>query len=102
MTKRTVKNKINKILSESSKGLYSDQYWIGVNAVWSALRKNGYFPTIESAEYNHDTEGKPVSKTWKFSITFEGKYTFFGVLTAHGAGSVDDPLDRYDISAYCS
>jgi hypothetical protein len=42
-----------------------------------------------------------VDKKWLYNVSAE-RYVFYGVLTAHGAGTVKDPLSKYDISAYVS
>ena len=98
-TKTTWKNRINKVLAANTKGSHSDQYWEGVKAVWEALAAAGVSVTILEAKYREDESGTPCEKKWTFQAEVEG-FTFTGVLTAHGAGSVKDPLDRYDISSY--
>lgn len=98
MTRQQIKNKINKLLRENTKGLYSDEAWIPVNNMWKILRDAGFDITITSAEYQNQN-GLLSSKMWKFEVEC-GKKPIYGVLTAHGAGSVEYPLDKYDISAY--
>lgn len=100
MKKPTAKRKISKILSETSPGIFSDQYWRGIHDIFDALRAQEFFPIINSAEYHHDLEGNPISKEWRFDIEFDG-FTIHCIAIAHGAGSVNDPLSRYDISSYC-
>jgi hypothetical protein len=50
----------------------------------------------------YDKTMPPQRKTWKFEIRFtnpKGKQNvMYGALVAAGAGSVKDPLDRYDIT----
>ena len=57
-------------------------------------------------EYSKNESGIPSSKTWRFEIDFmndKGRPTkLFGIIVASGAGSVKDPLDKYDITAYVS
>ena len=62
-----------------------------------------------SAKYggHADTSnGLPKYKEWQISIPFtnnKGRSAqLVGQITAHGAGSVEQPLDRYDITAYVS
>jgi len=101
MTRTTAKNRMNKILSETTKGLYSDECWAPVGAAWKALTAAGFEPMVLEAKYGHDdSNGNPVSKTWKFEVAMETGKPMYGVITAHGAGTVADPLSRYDISAY--
>ena len=98
------RNNLNKHLHAASCGLFSDQSWEGVHNVFHKLEQLGVPVAIGCTEYLHDERGDATGKQWKFSTTFingKGKETVLrGVLTAHAAGSVADPLDKYDISAY--
>lgn len=96
-TKKTWKNRIQKILS-SRGGIYQDDYWTEVHAIWEGISNIGGDVIINSANYQEEN-GVPMRKVWEYTIEIEG-YTFHGILTAHGAGTVQDPLSRYDISAY--
>ena len=99
MNRTTAKRQINKILSAGTQGLFSDEYWKPVNETWKALHDAGFQVEIQTAEYGWEN-GQPSQKVWKFTIPFEDKKPFYGVLTCHGAGTVKEPLSRYDISAY--
>ena len=86
-------------------GFFSDEYWDGVKQATTALRAAGYDWDITSSRYEHDEDGKPLRKVWTFEIRPEGDHAFKpfqGVLVASGAGSVADPLDRYDVTGYVS
>ena len=103
MTRVTIKNRINDALKITTNGLHKDDYWAPVTAAWKAIRLLGYEVLITSANYTENDKGVPISKTWKFEVTFgENSKPFYGILTAHGAGTVEDPLLKYDISAYVS
>ena len=103
MNRTTIKNRINDALRITTNGLHKDDYWAPVNAAWKAIRLFGYEVSISSAEYTENEEGVPISKTWKFEVIVdERSKPFFGILTAHGAGTVEDPLCKYDIFAYVS
>jgi hypothetical protein len=102
MTRQTAKNRINKILRETTNGLHKDEAWIPVYAAWKALDDAGFVVNVLKSDYQQNYEGDLVSKTWLFEVEFNGKKPFSGILTAHGAGSVSYPLERYDISAYVS
>jgi hypothetical protein len=59
---------------------------------------------IDKAEYKYDkmmSKDMPSRKEWYFTIWFDtdkGKnIKMQGYLTAAGAGSVEDPLERYDM-----
>jgi hypothetical protein len=100
-SRQTTKNRINKILTATTKGRFNDEYWLPVQAAWKALHDAGYQVQINSSEYQWEN-GKPKDKQWKFEIPAEKGKPFYGVLTCHGAGTVEDPLSVYDISAYVS
>lgn len=107
MSKRQAAKKVNTILSAASKGLFRDQSWEAVNKVWKELDRAGIDYNITHTEYMNDPNTRmPNAKMWKFEVPFQNEKfrpaILFGVLTAHGAGSVEDPLDRYDITAYVS
>ncbi len=95
------KKKINKIIGATSKGFFSDESWTGVHNVWNAIRNMGVDLDVTSADYQHDSQGRPVRKVWGFTVTVDQK-SYVGRLVASGAGSVEDPLSRYDITAYVS
>ena len=63
-------------------------------------------PLEGSGRYEHDAEGRMIRKTWKYEIPFvnqNGKPDqVYLAITAAGAGSVEDPLDVYDVTAYAS
>ena len=101
--------RVNKVLAELSKGMFSDQSWDAVNKIFEKLGKLGLEVTILSAKYGgqQDTSnGMAKYKEWQISIPFTNKVgkpmELVGQITAHGAGSVEQPLDRYDITAYVS
>jgi len=99
MTRAAARKQLNKILNDKTAGLHSDTAWVPVYAAFDAIREAGYTLVITEATYHHDQEGTPTSKMWRFQIEDYLK-PMYGVLTAHGAGTVADPLCRYDISAY--
>ena len=101
ITRTAVKNKINKVLTDVTKGLHDDNSWVPVYKAFEEIRALGFDVAITDSHYTTDAEGHPDSKCWKFEVKF-GKKPIFGIITAHGAGSVEDPLGWYDVSAYVS
>lgn len=102
---RSKKSAVNWLYNNAVKvteGIHSDDSWKPVNQFFNILRNNNINYTINDAQYEKNDKGVPTRKVWKFQIEFltdkatEGKIN--GHLTAHGAGSVNDPLDRYDIT----
>jgi len=101
--------RVNKVLGELSKGIFSDDSWQAINKIFEKLNQLGLEVNILSAKYGgqQDTSNNmPKYKEWQISIPFTNKagkpMELVGQITAHGAGSVQQPLDRYDITAYVS
>jgi hypothetical protein len=99
--------RVNKILSTISKGFFSDESWEGINKIFAKLKEAGLEVNLLGAKYGGQSDsnnGMPTYKEWQISIPFvnnKGKeIELIGVITAHGAGTVEDPLSRYDITAY--
>ena len=89
--------------------LYKDSYWQGPTCIWDAFNDLDLNWSITNSEYKTEKNPKksmtfqmPVSKEWTFEIKWEdskGKWkTQGGLVTAAGAGSVDDPLSKYDVN----
>lgn len=97
-TKKTIKRKVQEILSSHNR-IYFDDYWVEVRDIFTQIANIGGFVSLDDVRYEHDENMVPVRKVWKFHVIIDG-YSFHGILTAHGAGTVDEPLSRYDISAY--
>ena len=103
--KRVLVNRIHKAFASPSKGLHRDTAW---QAVWNTLgqldKLNLDWNTTDSyyGNHKHDHTMPPERKTWKFEVDFTNKrgkkQKLYGTLTAHGAGKMDDPLDKYDIT----
>jgi hypothetical protein len=100
MTRVTAKNRVNRILSDNSKGIYSDDYWCPIHKIFNTLLDSGFPVQIMSTKYRQNEDGLNISKEWRIQIPLEIGKPLDGIITAHGAGSIHDPLDRYDISAY--
>jgi hypothetical protein len=90
-TKAATRNAIYKIVSPLTKGIFRDESWQNVNAVWKALRNEGLTVDITDAR----SQGFE-SKTWSFSASVNGFY-FNGSLVACFCGTTDAPTSRYDI-----
>jgi hypothetical protein len=95
---------VNNILIRATpKGIVRDSDWSHINLIWKALKEEHIEYTLSSADYRHDEQGRPSAKEWKFTIEFtnnNGKpTTLFGNITAHGAGNLEDLMERYDVTA---
>ena len=94
---------INKMIPDI-RGIFSDQSWEGIKRIWDAFDAASIDWAIVDTKYFKDAQGRPSGKEWKMEIYFtnnKGRETIlYGTVTAHGAGTVEDPLSRYDITAY--
>ena len=104
-SKASLKNKIYKTITPITQQMYSDESWQGVNKVWKAFDELGLDWNMTESYYGsgqYDKTVPPERKTWKFEINFTNQRgrqnIMYGVLGAAGAGSVSDPLSRYDIT----
>ena len=86
-------------------GLYKDEYWEGPTSIKKALGDaNIEFETVSNDYHNWPPQDsfKSSGKTWKLVFPFinnSGKETLLhGTITAAGAGSIEDPLDKYDMN----
>lgn len=112
MTKRSALRLINKLIDPHTKGIFRDDSWRPVHAIFKTLDRAAIPYVVESAEYGvsptrRQMEGDrvmPDYKEWKVTVEFENnkgrKTKLYGVIMASGAGSVENPLDRYDLVAY--
>lgn len=104
------KQKLKTMLYKATKNctynkIYKDASWQGVKCIWDTFDKLNINWQMTKAEYKHDKDAKfnmPTSKEWHFEINWDnnkGKHQKLGgYVIAAGAGSVDDPLDKYDVT----
>lgn len=102
-TKQSAIKYIYKKMGRLTSRIYKDDYWSAVKEFWKLLDSMNVPYMMRGAKYHKDKNtGLPTSKTWDFRITISDKQgktkTIDGTVTAHGAGSVKDPLDKYDIT----
>lgn len=106
MSKDVAKRQVGLLMRKFTNGLFRDQYWAPVNAIFKALSSAQIDWTLTKSEYRKDSSGVPTSKEWLFTIDFVNKRgkldKLYGVIVASGAGSVSDPLGVYDLVAYVS
>jgi DNA-directed RNA polymerase subunit RPC12/RpoP len=99
--RRAVKWLYNNVVKNTN-GLFKDEYWEPINKFFKDIRDMGIDIELVGNKYHHNDNGTPDSKWWRFRIQFTtDKYKvgiINGIITAHGAGSVQNPLDKYDIS----
>ena len=102
ISKPTLIRRLYKLINPLTKGFFSDDSWQPVHQFFKLLTQAGVFYTLTRTEYGKNDTGTPSSKTWWFTVPFlnpAGKeQTIHGYIVAAGAGSVVDPLGRYDLT----
>jgi len=97
-------NLIYKRITPLSQGFFRDESWENVRKIFNVFNEMGLDWDIMDAKYNGSMP--PESKHWRFEINFtanDGRpKKIYGGLTASGAGTVEDPLEKYDISVVLS
>jgi len=98
---------VNKVVERAdTKGLFRDDHWAGVNAIYKALTGAGIEWNINDSKYERDGGMMPIRKVWNIWVPFvsdKGKADNVYIrIVAAGAGSVADPLDTYDVVAYAT
>ena len=87
-----------------TQGFFSDESWENVHKIFKTFDAMNLDWYIDKAEYNGTMP--PERKIWYLGIEFTTKMgqrkEIKGYLTAAGAGSKEDPLDRYDITLVLS
>lgn len=88
--------------------LYKDTGWNGPQCIWDVFNDLDLAWNLTSAEYKKvrgEEDRMPTYKEWTFEIHWNSKeggmgrqMKLGGNVTASGAGSVKDPLDRYDVN----
>ena len=103
LSKQKLKTMIYKATKKCTHNkLYSDQYWQGPQCIWDAFDELNLNWHITRTDYKKQKgDVMPSSKEWQFEIMWDndkGKFSKLGgYLTASGAGSVEQPLDKYDL-----
>ncbi len=105
-TKAQLCKAVNNAICGAAPGIFTDSYWHGHGMILDALKPiDGIEIIHDRSEYkwfNADSyDSMPNAKEWTYDI-IDGKHTVFMLITASGAGSVSDPLEKYDITAYAS
>lgn len=106
-TKNKVKNYLQKIFEKYTHNkMYRDNNWAPVHDLLNELRVLNIDVEIVKTEYMKNDDGTPISKRWDICVSFindKGKeIKLYGPIVASGAGSIKEPLDRYDLVVYVS
>lgn len=103
--KRTM-NLIYKNIQDLTSHIYKDDNWMAVNWLCDRIRMvlSSISEDLELSVSVHDggyrtsRDGMSKRKEYALSIVNAGEEMISGTLTAHAAGSVADPFDRYDMT----
>lgn len=109
-TKIQIKRNLDRILGASYlNGMHRDDHWQPIYRLFRDFEAAGFPVMIDEARYEHDDNGDtslPVRKVWLGQIVArdekDKRITFHLRVVAAGAGSVQNPLDVYDVVAYVS
>ena len=106
MKNREARKFVFQLLHRYTKGFFKDDYWQPITKTFKLLQQHGIDYVIQSTQYYEDDRGNPNAKVWRFEVDFvndKGRLTtLYGTITASGAGTVADPLGRYDVTAVIS
>lgn len=102
ITPAKLKSQMYSVISKFN-SIYKDNSWQEIQKLMKSL--SNILPNLNviEAKYTHNDEGTSNGKKWFYVGAIEDnkkkKWAVMINVTAHGAGSVADPLDRYDITA---
>ena len=100
VTKTTFVNRLHGLVNPITRGFFTDNFWEPVQKVWKLFSSLGIEWRLGGSKY--DSGNPPTGKTWEFEINFVnniGKVQkLYGRVRAAGAGTIEDPLSRYDVT----
>ena len=111
MTNTRARKFVNDLIRPFTAGFFKDDSWKPVHEIFNALRQSGidfdtYLPSGRVSDYTQNENGVPISKEWWFTVKFinaaNRETILYGHIQASGAGTVQYPLDRYDLTAIVS
>jgi hypothetical protein len=95
-----LKTMLKRVIDPLTKGLFSEEYWKPIKDIKAAIQKIIPLQEIE-ATYAHEGN-KPKSKHWVLVGPYKNNAGATRVcwvqISANGAGSIEDPLDKYDVT----
>ena len=101
MTRSQITKQVNRKICGLSKGIFSDEYWNGIKPITDFLNDSEHEFYLDSAVYKHDENGTPIRKEWVYKSDATKKPVVV-LIIASGAGTVSDPLSKYDVICYAS
>lgn len=113
-SKTNAKNWVLGKINRHTKGFYRDNSWRPIHAIWKDFDKLRLKWHMTESHYEEEmittSDGSrysvPIRKIWSFEVCFvnnrDKEDRLYGRIVAAGAGSVEDPLDRYDVNVTLS
>jgi hypothetical protein len=93
---------VHRLIEPYTHDFYTDNDWSNIQKLFKILNDAGINYTMTDASYYHDEHNRPMGKIWKLEIYFTNNNnkptTLYGTLTAHGAGTIEDPTSKYDVT----
>lgn len=107
LTKEQAKRFIYKNIDSLYNGkMFKDEYWQPIHSIFKFFKEVNIDFSIEKTQYFKNEQGAPQRKEWDVDINFIEKNNrpakIFCKITASGAGSIQDPLDMYDVTVVLS
>jgi len=100
VTKTTFVKRLYELVYPVTRGFFTDCYWEPIQKIWKLFNTLGIDWRLVGSKYDSGNPSK--GKTWEFEINFVnniGKVKkLYGRVRAAGAGTVKDPLSRYDVT----
>lgn len=106
LTRQRAADVVNKIMLRFTKGFFRDNSWKPVHEIERAMEKLNipFYLEAKNGGYQKNDAGTPISKTWEIEVPFINNKNrptcLYGKIICSGAGSVQDPLESYDVVAY--
>ena len=105
ISKTRIKNRIYKAISAMTSHIYKDDDWRAVSNVFATIRETlstfeaGLELVVSVIDGGYRENNGAHWKEYRLAIEdSNGKQLFSGTLNAHGAGTIEDPFARYDMS----
>ena len=98
-SKRSLINKLYKVISPITGRIYNDDYWLGVKDIREAIASLGvddYEVYPINGGYRSNGDGAQW-KEYQVNILWHG-VEIHGTLNCHAAGTIEDPFSRYDMA----
>ena len=109
ISKKSLLNRLYKEITPLTRGFFHDNSWEPIRIIYNKFNEilNPMGIDMVMTENHYDKEHSPPQyKIWSFEIRFINQKaksdTIYGRIMAAGAGSITDPLERYDLTVTMS